>query len=257
MAEDDHEPCLLAHPSAPRDGSGVGLIGEYWRFLQADPRSSGPESTEDSGAVSPEPGFFQDPRSFDFLREVIFPELAARRRSAGWRVCNLWSVGCGSGEEAYSLALVTEDALGTLQPAWPWRIEASEPATRLLQRARIGVYPEEALRDVPTSLRTAGFERGFGPQSGRIRVRSRLQQNITFRDLAPEDGELPFREPFHVIVCRSAFSRWSSDTRVRALTRLVSNLLPGGYLITGPSDPLDRTLAPLSRVAPSVYRRLL
>lgn len=256
MADDKAEPYQMLRPSS-QGGGTVGLIGDYWRFLQDDPRVGGSDSGSDSAPIPSGSGFFQDSHAFDFLREAVFPELAARRRSAGWRACNLWSVGCGSGEEAYSLALVAEDTLGALEPAWPWRIEASEPATRLLQRARIGVYPEEALRDVPVALRTAGFERGFGPQSGRVRVRSRLQQNITFRDLSPEEGELPFREPFHVIVCRSSLARGPAGSRAETLRRIVSHLLPGGYLIEGPSDGFDPTPVSLSRVAPAVYRRLL
>ncbi len=257
MAEDNHEPDQSLHRSRQGGGSAIGLIGDYWRFLQDDPRCRDSDSEIGSAPIPSGPGFFHDSHSFDFLREAVFPELAARRGPAGWRACNLWSAGCGSGEDAYSLALVAEDTFGALEPAWPWRIEASEPTARLLQRARIGVYPEEALRDVPFSLRTAGFERGFGPQSGRVRIRSRLQQNITFRDLSPEEEELPFREPFHVIVCRSSLARWPTGSRAEILRRIVGHLLPGGYLIVGPADGFDPTLVSLSRVAPSVYRRLL
>ncbi len=257
MPDHENEPRLLPYPALSRGAGGsVGSIGDYWRFLQDDPQGSGDAAWNQSESYSTD-GFFSDPEHFAFLGEGILPTLAARRRSAGWRTCNLWCVGCGTGEEAYSLALATEAALAPLDPVWPWRIEASEPSARALQRARIGVYAEEALQRVPAALRTAGFERGFGPQSGRVRVRSRLQENITFRDLTGTEEKLPFRDAFHVILCRSALSAWPVESRTASVHHLLTQLVPGGYLIVGRLDPLGSDVPTLHRVAPHVYRRSL
>jgi chemotaxis protein methyltransferase CheR len=257
MPDHDQEPCLLPHPALSRGpGGNVGSIGDYWRYLQDEPRDTGDANGNPPIAYSPD-GFFSDPEDFSFLGDGILPTLAARRRSAGWRTCNLWCVGCGTGEEAYSLALATEAALAPLDPVWPWRIEASEPSPRALQRARIGVYAEEALQRVPPAMRTAGFERGFGPQAGRVRVRSRLQENITFRDLTGTEEKLPFRDPFHAILCRSALSAWPAESRTASLHHVLTQLVPGGYLIVGRLDPFGGDVPALQRVAPHVYRRPL
>lgn len=257
MSDHDTESRLLPYPAVPRSGR-VGSIGDYWRFLQDDPRSPGRGAADEAEPGSSE-GFFRDPEQFDFLVRVVFPELAARRRSAGWLTCNLWCIGCGTGEEAYSLALTAESALAALEPAWPWRIEATEPSPRALQRARIGVYAEEALQRVPATQRSAGFERGFGPQSGRVRVRSWLQENITFRDLSGIDGEVPFRERFHVILCRTLTAESPVETVDGLLEPLASRLVPGGYLITGRTRTLSGDPPHLHRVASAsgIYRRPL
>jgi chemotaxis protein methyltransferase CheR len=257
MSDHEQEPQLVPYPTRSRGvGGSTGTIGDYWRFLQDDPRASAEEPDHVVYSFCSD-AFFSDPEHFAFLGERILPVLAARRRSAGWRTCNLWCVGCGTGEEAYSLALAAEAALAPLDPVWPWRIEASEPSPRALQRARIGVYAEKALERIPPAMRSVGFERGFGPQSGRVRVRSRLQENITFRDLTGTEETLPFRDPFHVILCRSALNAWPAESRAASVHRLLTQLVPGGYLIVGRSDPLDGDLPTAHRVAPHVYRRPL
>jgi chemotaxis methyl-accepting protein methylase len=90
-----------------------------------------------------------------------------------------------------------------------------------------------------------------------VRVRSRLQENITFRDLTGTEEKLPFRDAFHVIVCRSALSAWPVESRTASFHHLLTQLVPGGYLIVGRLDPLGSDVPTLHRVAPHVYRRSL
>lgn len=255
---DDDSPSLLF--PGPLAGSGtrtrLNSIGDYWRFLQDDPRTRLGQPGE-AGPGGGDFGFFQDPMPFGLLAEDVLPQLAARRLSAGWPACNLWSVDCGTGEDAYSLALAAGEALGPLQPAWPWRVEASEACPRSLQRARIGIYSEDAVSRVPVVPRTAGFERGFGPQSGRMRVRSRLQSNVTFRELGLLDEPLPFRERFHVILCRRAPESVPATSRAAVRRRIVDQLTPGGYLIIGGGGAWPAFELGLQGVSAAVYRRPL
>lgn len=255
MPDDDPTSLLFADTAAgAAGGARLHSIGDYWRFLQDDPRArEGLAAVE--GPAGEGPGFFHDPASFDLLAKSLLPLLAARRLSAGWTTCNLWSVGCGTGEDAYSLALAAEEALGSLQPGWPWRVEASDSCPRALQRARIGIYSESAIARVPIVPRAAGFERGFGPQSGRMRVRSRLQANVTFRELELLDEPLPFRERFHVILCRRMPDAADDPARARVRRRIVEQLSPGGYLILGGGDAGPEHDLGLQGVAPAVYRR--
>lgn len=255
MPDDDPSSLLFADTAAGAvGGARLNSIGDYWRFLQDDPRTrEGLAAFE--GSASEGPGFFHDPASFDLLGKSLLPMLAARRLSAGWATCNLWSVGCGTGEDAYSLALAAEEALGSLQPGWPWRVEASDSCPRALQRARIGIYSESAIARVPVVPRAAGFERGFGPQSGRMRVRSRLQANVTFRELELLNEPLPFRERFHVILCRRTPDTADGTGRPPLRQRIVEQLAPGGYLILGGGDVWPENELGLQGVAPAVYRR--
>jgi chemotaxis protein methyltransferase CheR len=254
MSDDDSTSLLFTLSSTgTAAGTRLNSIGDYWRFLQDDPRTRQAQSGE-AGSAAEGPGFFDDPVPFDLLAAELLPQLAARRLSAGWNTCTLWNVGCGTGEDAYSLALAAEEALGSLTPAWPWRVEASDPCPRALRRARIGIYSESAVARVPVVLRAAGFERGFGPQSGRMRVRSRLQANVTFRELGLLDEPLPFREGFHVILCRRALESVPADSRGAVQRRIVDQLSPGGYLISD-GEVWPGTELGLQRIAPAVYRR--
>ena len=103
-------------------------------------------------------GFFRDPEAFEFLRETIIPELIERGKQNG-RTLRLWSAGCATGEEAYSLALLIADYLGSDFPEWNVKIFATDLAPEAIAFARRGFYPENVLSDLPDDYRSHFFER--------------------------------------------------------------------------------------------------
>jgi two-component system, chemotaxis family, CheB/CheR fusion protein len=103
-------------------------------------------------------GFFRDPEAFEFIRSTILPELIDRARANG-RILRLWSAGCATGEEAYSLALLIADALGSELPEWSVKIFATDIAADAINFARRGIYPENVLTELPHDYRDRYFER--------------------------------------------------------------------------------------------------
>lgn len=176
--------------------------------------------------------FYRDRAVFDRLAADIFPVLARRRRGG---VVRVWSAGCASGEEPYSLAILWRCG-GPGRP--PLHIVATDADPAMIARARTGCYARGSLRDVPDSWPAKAFERS----DDRYCVRPDYRGGVSFvqQDIRTEapDG------PFDVILCRNlVFTYFDEPLQRRVLTRLLTHLAAGGYLLVGRHEKLPDTNA--------------
>jgi two-component system CheB/CheR fusion protein len=140
-------------------------------------------------------GFFRDPEAYEFINRAIIPELIERAR--GSRTLRLWSAGCATGEEAYSLALLVADHLGPEFPEWNVKIFATDLAADAVAFARRGLYPENVLVDLPDDYRQRYFERA---DQG-YRVSKSLRQAVIFGQQDISRG-VPFPR-IDLVTCRN------------------------------------------------------
>ncbi len=213
---------------AAMEGSGARSPLSYLERLQADPRVFDEFIAK---VTVPETYFFRDPALFAGLRTEFLPELY-RARGATRRL-RIWSAGCASGEEPYSIAILL-DQLGMGGCA---HIVGSDISKRILERANRAHYGPWSLRNVPSGVRDQYFqatERGF-QLDDRIRRRVEFQHhNLSDpRPPLPAAGELKL----DLILCRNVFIYFSREKTQEVSRRLVSLLDGAGWLITGPSDP--------------------
>lgn len=190
--------------------------------------------------------FFREPRHFDLLR-VLLPELQRRGR------ISVWSAGCSSGEEAYTLALVLADALGLEASA---RILATDISTRMIAHARLGVYAEDALEPVPPLLRQRHFTCVQPRAPRKWSVRPEVRRLVRFARLnlvAP----WPMRGVFDLICCRNVMIYFDKATQQALVQRFWEKLRPGGYLFTGHSESLAGLHHGFRYVQPAVYQRVV
>lgn len=189
--------------------------------------------------------FFREPRHFELLRRLL-PELRLRRDRL-----SVWSAGCSSGEEAYSLALVLADALGADTDA---RVLATDISARMLARARTGIYPEDALEPVPPLLRQRWFT-CVQPRAPRTwAVGPEVRRLVRFARLnlvAP----WPMKGAFDLIVCRNVMIYFDKATQQSLVQRFREKLVPGGYLFTGHSESLAGLDHGFRYIQPAVYQR--
>jgi len=228
-------------------------IGEYCRFLQANEGSE--ELSHLIDAISTNHTyFFREPSHFDFLTNKVIPEMVQRRAKERWNSFNVWSAACSTGEEPYSIAIALANSLSTVQPPWPFRIEATDISHRVLQKARVGVYKEEGLQKVPQPLLRTCFQKGFGPQDGFYRVKNTLQEAVTFRQMNLLEGVPPFNDRFQVIFCRNVMIYFDRPTQEELVRKLARHLIPGGYLMVGHSESLSGINHGLQLVSSAIYR---
>jgi chemotaxis protein methyltransferase CheR len=196
--------------------------------------------------------FFREPKHFNFLVDRALPEMAERING---RPFLIWSAGCSSGEEPYTMAIVlSEYALA--HPGFRFRILACDISTTVLAKAEQGVYSNDIVAPVPPLLRRKYFMRSRDPRSDKVRVVPELRRSIEFRRLNFTDDDYGITEKFDAVFCRNVIIYFDRPTQERILQKLSAHLLPGGYMFVGHAETLHDMKLPLTPVAPALYRRV-
>ena len=196
--------------------------------------------------------FFREPGHFDFLVEKALPELTA---FASGRPLLIWSAGCSSGEEPYTLAMVLSDYAVT-HPGFRFRILATDISTHVLEKAEMAVYSSDVVRPVPAALRRKYLMTSRAPGSTRVRVVPELRRLVEFRRLNFMDADYGIAEKADAIFCRNVIIYFDRQTQEQVLGKLARRLVPRGYLFVGHAETLHEMNLPLTPVAPALYRRV-
>ena len=197
--------------------------------------------------------FFREPRHFDFLVNEAIPELAVVQGNA--RPFLVWSAGCSTGEEPYTLAMVMSEYAET-HPRFGFRILATDISTTVLKRAATGVYSRAVVEPVPPEMKRKYLMRSREPGADRVRIVPELRRKIEFRRVNFMEDDFGVEERFDVILCRNVIIYFDRATQASVLGRLCDHLRPGGYLLVGHAEALHDMELPLSPVAPATYRKL-
>lgn len=196
--------------------------------------------------------FFREPGHFDYLVSKALPDLAAHHGAS--RKSLVWSAGCSTGEEPYTLAMVLSEYAQTC-PGFRFGVLATDICTSVLAKARMGIYKSELVQPVAPELRRKYFMRSRDPQSDLHRVVPELRALVEFRRLNFMDGNFGLPEPPEIIFCRNVIIYFDRPTQVRLLEKLTGQLAPGGYFFAGHSESLQNMDLPLVPVATAVYRK--
>jgi two-component system CheB/CheR fusion protein len=195
--------------------------------------------------------FFRDPKLFEYLRGNVLPELIAEARRDR-RELRIWSAGCSTGEEAYSLAIIVAEALGE-ELAWPdVRIFATDIDREAIAFARRGIYPPTALKGLPAGAR----DRYFVKSDGGYEVGKRLRALMVFGE-----HDLGERAPFpriDLLLCRNVLIYFAAPMQRVALETFAFSLRPGGRLALGTAETVTALPEPFEEenARLRVYRRL-
>ncbi|UWZ82454.1 CheR family methyltransferase [Occallatibacter riparius] len=197
--------------------------------------------------------FFREPAHFEFLTSQALPEWAAQESNR--RPFLIWSAGCSTGEEPYTLAMVLSE-YARAHSGFSFRILATDISTVVLEKAAGGIYSTETVRPVPHALRVRYFMRGREPGSTRVRVVPELRRTIEFRRLNFMDSSYDIQIKADAIFCRNVIIYFDRPTQQSILTKLTQHLRPESYLFMGHSETLHELDLPVDPVAPALYRRL-
>jgi chemotaxis protein methyltransferase CheR len=196
--------------------------------------------------------FFREESHFRFLSESALAELEMRLDGRPLRV---WSAGCSTGEEPYTLAMVLSE-YAERQSEFKFHILATDIATTVLEKARAAIYTEETITPVPLHLRRKYFLRSRDQASHRVRMAPEMRELVDFRRVNLIDFELGIEGKFDVVFCRNVLIYFDRPTQKKILDKLCSYLMPRGFLFVGHSEALHDMNLPLEPVAPALYRRM-
>jgi chemotaxis protein methyltransferase CheR len=174
--------------------------------------------------------FFRERAQLAALVGEIVPELRAERRG---RPVAIWSAGCSSGEEPYSIVMLALEK--GLVPGVDLRVYASDVSHRMLRRAREGLYREASFRETEEAFR----ERWFRPEAAGLRLADPVKRHVDFLHLNLFDGSrAALLGAMDVVLCRNVIIYFDADGKRRAVEGFYERLRPGGYLLLGHSESL-------------------
>lgn len=219
------------------------------RVLKPDPTGPGMQQLIDLSTVN-HTAFFREPAHFTFMAERVAPVL--RDPTAG--PVRIWSAGCSSGQEPYSMAIVLAETINNLNPQ---RVEiwASDLSLEMLKSAARAIYNSRDVQGVAPARLRRFFLLGRGPREGSFRVVPEIRDLVKFRHLDLRSGQWPMPNDFHVIFCRNVSIYFAEDERMNLLNRLAQHLRPGGWLAMGNGEILPAVPSSLRKHSPSIYRK--
>jgi chemotaxis protein methyltransferase CheR len=221
-------------------------FSKYYKLLQTD---GGEEIVHFINAVTTNlTAFFREPHHFELLETILLPRLMERKQAT--RRLRIWSAGCASGEEPYSIAMVIKE---TVPPEWDVKILATDLDSSVLAKGSKGIYEEERLVETIAEERLhRWFRKGTGSQAGKVQVVPEIQALVTFKHLNLMHA-WPMHGPLDIIFCRNVVIYFDKSTQKVLFERFAHLLDKDGYLFIGHSENLFQLSTNFRLLQQTVY----
>jgi len=232
----------------------LSSLEEYYECV-AQPEQHEERSRMIDAITTNETRFFREPRQFEFLVQDVFPRWRLLAdRGARSKSIKIWSAGCSSGEEPYTIAMLLACHLPA-EEGWEARILATDISNRVLEKARKGIYPIAKSTELPKDFLKSYMLRGLAERDGEIKVKIEIQRMIEFRWLNLDEPCNISEEPFDAIFCRNVLIYFDAASKQRAVTNLVRHLDDGGLLFVGHAENLTVLSSQIRSLEPTIYRK--
>jgi chemotaxis protein methyltransferase CheR len=234
---------------------GLTDFGQYCDYIFSRNRAD-PEYLQMIDAVTTnKTDFFREPQHFHYLTQMAVPDLIEIYGLGIKNRLNIWSAGCSTGEEPYTLAMCLMEFAhrGLLIN---FHILATDISTRVLESARRGIYEHEKVEPIPLPWRRKYLLRSKDKNLGLVRITPELRVLVKFQRLNLMADDFGHREPLAVIFCRNVLIYFDRSNQLAVLRRFCRHLIKGGYLFIGHSETLHGFDLPLLQAAPTIYQKL-
>lgn len=225
---------------------GMADFDEYCHLIAQD---SSVERVEFINVITTNlTSFFREPHHFTYLTHSILPELQRKNRQS--KRIRIWSAGCSTGEEPYSIAMAIKSIAGLNQ--WDVKILATDLDSNVVSKAKVGIYSLERVETIPERYREY---LSINLCDDLVKVKSSVQDMITFKQLNLLHG-WPIKGPFDVIFCRNVVIYFDADTQRQLFSRYAELLAADGYLFIGHSENLYNISTRFKSLGKTIYRRV-
>jgi len=197
--------------------------------------------------------FFREPIHFEFLTETAIPQLMAANPNMS--TLRIWSAGCSSGEEPYTLTIVLKE-FASRNPGFDFEIMATDLSTKILDKAITAVYGEDRVSMIPIDLKRKYFLKSKDPASKTVRVIPELRSKVSFRRLNFMDAQYHVEKEFDIVFCRNVLIYFDRETQQQVINKLSSKLKPNGYFFLGHSESITNMNVPLKQIKPTIFRKV-
>ncbi len=196
--------------------------------------------------------FFRENHHFEMLAESVLPELMERNRAT--RKIRIWSAGCSTGMETYSIAIVVREVIPESSP-WDVKILATDLDTNVLETAAAGIYDLEKITGVSDARLKAWFLKGSGKNAGKAKVSQKLKSLVTFRQLNLLEP-FPMKGPIDIIFCRNVVIYFDKDTQKVLFKKFADLQNLKGYLFIGHSETLYNVSDQYQLIKNTMYQKI-
>ncbi|WP_390607188.1 CheR family methyltransferase [Alteromonas gracilis] len=187
--------------------------------------------------------FFREPHHFTALADYLAEHS---------NVTNIWCAASSTGEEPYSIAMVVAEAFGSFKT--PVKIIASDIDSKVLAKAKAGVYPLASISKIPIERQKQFFHKGKGANEGKVKVVDELRQMVQFKKLNLTDQRWDVKAPLDIIFCRNVMIYFDKPTQLNVLKRMVEMLKPTGLYMAGHSENFNMHTNLVRPVGKTIYR---
>lgn len=195
--------------------------------------------------------FFRENHHFEFLAEVAIPELLKLNQHT--KRLRIWSAGCSTGEEPYSIAMVLRETIPNIHD-WDVKILATDLDANVIAHGQAGVYREERIEGLSAERKRRWFKKGKGDKEGYVKVSRELQELISFKRLNLLQ-HWPMAGPFDLMFCRNVVIYFDKDTQRVLFKRYFDILRPNAYLLIGHSETLHKVSDDFASLGKTIYQR--
>lgn len=220
---------------------------EYYEYVVSDKTGAAALTLVDKITTN-HTFFMRENDHFSYFKNTVLPYLANNVRDNDLRI---WSAGCSTGEEPYTLAMILSDFFGTKKLWWDTKVLATDISSKVLNIALKGEYANEQLVALPANWRENYFRKVDQEKSTLV---SKIRDEVIYRKFNLMDS-FPFRKKFHVIYCRNVMIYFDNKTRDDLINKFYEYTEKGGYLFIGQSESINRQATKYKYVMPAVYRK--
>lgn len=234
--------------------TGIDSFEQYYKFVtKYDKRGKELVHLLDSISTN-KTDFFREGKHFNFLNTKLLPTLISKKEKARNKAIRVWSAGCSTGEEPYSLAITIINHINP-NDGWNVKILATDISIKVLQKAIHGIYRKEGLKGIPREILSSHFSSKIIKNTNYFKVKDHLKKIITFRRFNLMASYFPFKYPFDFIFCRNVLIYFDSDTQHRLITKFYDCLPKGGCLFIGHAETLAKKTHGFKYIRPAVYQK--
>jgi chemotaxis protein methyltransferase CheR len=227
---------------------GFTTFEDYINFVMAEP--TGKEVTVLINKLTTNHTFFmRESDHFTYFRDTVLPYLAGSVKDRDLRI---WSAGCSSGEEPYTLAMIINEFFSEQKPLWDTKVLATDISLRVLEHAQNGVYSKEAMSNIPPMWKLQYLNK---LDDETCQVTDKIRNEVLFRIFNLMEENFPFKRKFHTIFCRNVMIYFDQKTKIDLVNKFFEYTEPGGYLFIGHSESIPRDETEYKYIMPAVYRK--
>lgn len=192
--------------------------------------------------------FYREENHFKFLREVVLPY---EEKNNKLKVLNIWSAGCSSGEEPYTLAMVLDDYFKFMRDKWKIQIFATDISENVLSKAQEGIYLADSVKNLPESYKKRYFEK---TKDGKYQVLPEIKKHVTFKVFNLMEPVMA-KNKYDVIFCRNVMIYFNAETKINIVNKFYEATKTGGYLMIGHAETIQRDRSKYLYVNPAIYKK--